>query len=137
MVRMAGSSFSRGMGTGSGMAFGLVGALVLVLAAGAAWYWLSEPIAPPRPLTRTVGTAEQAERIALSALRKKGVANLASEVRAVFVEDKNQWLIYGPAVTDDGRLVHVSMILSVGTFQGTKRWKVEIMEIDGKHYLGR
>ena len=134
---MTAGSFSRGVGTGSGLGLGLVGALVAVGALAGGWYWLSQPIVPVKPKTRTVGTAEQAERIALSALQKKGVVKLAREVRAVFVEDKNQWLVYGPAVTDDGRLVQVSMILSVGTFQGTKRWKVEIMEIDGKHYLGR
>lgn len=115
----------------------MVGALVAVGVLAGGWYWLSQPIVQVTPKPNTVGTAEQAERIALSALQKKGVAKLAREARAVFAEDKNQWLVYGPAETDDGRLVQVNLLLSVGTFQGKQRWKVEIMEIDGKHYLGR
>lgn len=136
MVRMvAGSSFSRGMGTGSGLAIGLVAALAGIVTLAAGWHWLSEPIAAPKP--PTVGNADQAKRIALNALRKRGVARLAREARAAFSADDNQWMVYGPAETDDGRLVQVNVLLSVGTVQGVQKWKLEIMEIDGKPYLGR
>ena len=136
MLRVANNSFSRGVGAGSGVAIGLAGAASIIVAAIAAWYWLSQPIAPvPQP--KPVGTAEQAERIALSALQKRGISKLANETRAVFKSGDNQWLVYGPAETDDGRLVRVSVLLSVGTFSGKQRWKVEALEIDGKIYVGK
>lgn len=135
MVRMAGNSFSRGMGAGSGVAFGFAGAAVLLGAALGGWYWMSEPIVPPK--TTTVGTAAKAKEIALSSLQKRGIAHLAKEVRANFEPSDNQWYVSGPATTEDDRLVRVKVLLSVGTVRGAQRWKVEALEIDGKIYIGK
>lgn len=135
MVRMAGNSFSRGIGAGSGVAFGLVGSLAILAAAIGAWYWLSKPIAPPKPAT--VGTAAKARDIALSSLKKRGIAHLAKEVRAEFEPTDNQWYVSGPATTEDDRMVQVKVLLSVGTVNGAQRWKVEVLDIDGKIYIGR
>lgn len=125
-----------GFGSGLGVTLGIG---IAVFALGGGWYaynYLSEPVQAAAP-QRTIGTPEQAKVAALSALRKRGVADLAREVKAFFVPDENQWVVHGPAKTDAGKLVLVNVLLSVGTIDGKRHWKAEYVEIDGKGYLGK
>lgn len=127
--------FDSSFGSGFGFALGVGVALVLIVSALLAYNWLAEPVVPFLPKEQTVGTASQAKAAALSALRKRGVQDLASEVKAEFAD--NQWAVSGPAKNDAGKLVQVSVLLSVGTIDGTRHWKTEYMEIDGKEYVGK
>lgn len=126
--------FSSSFSSGFGATLGVLVAIALAAGGYQAYTYLAEPIPVPAKDTR-IGTPEQAKAAALSALRKRGVFSLAKEASAAF--SGNQWAVSGPAKNDAGKLVQVSVLLSVGTIDGTRHWKTEYMEIDGKQYVGK
>jgi len=128
--------FTSSFGSGFGFTLGALAAIAIAAALGYGWWQSNRVSTQPKPAP-TVGTAEQAKSAALSALKKRGVRNLARECTATFDSVDSQWVVKGPAKTDDGKLIQVMVLLSVGTIDGTRHWKTEYMEVNGKEYLGK
>lgn len=129
-MRQVTNSFATGLGLS-------LGVIVAVAIAAVAYYqWRESTKATPHQMP-TAGTADQAKAAALGALQKRGIRRLAKECKATFSHDTTQWAVAGPAETSDGNLAQVSVLLSVGTIGGTRRWKVEYIEVDGKSYVSQ
>jgi hypothetical protein len=75
------------------------------------------------------GTMESlAKKHALEALRTHGVRALADE--AIAGEYMGQWIVTGPAMSEDNRIVNVSVIFQVATVNGTRKWQLVNARVD-------
>lgn len=128
--------FSSQFGGGFGFGLGICLAIVAVAGGLYAYFYLAEPITTPA-VARTIGTPQQAKNVALGAMRKHGVAELAKEARAVFDHVGQRWAVSGHAKTDGGKLVEATALVNVGTVDGALHWRVTFLEIDGKAYLAK
>jgi hypothetical protein len=73
--------------------------------------------------------SKDAKRNALLALKRHGIVSLGNEATAVTVDGK--WIVSGPGVTREGRVVEVMVSFRTATVGRNTKWQLVDVAVDG------